>query len=59
MREEEKANIAREIHDDLGGTLTALRAVAFVTSKSLTAIVRAGAGTVVTYWAKDAARWLA
>ncbi|MGL6280604.1 MAG: porphobilinogen synthase, partial [Gaiella sp.] len=27
--------------------------------ESLTAIVRAGAGTVVTYWAKDVARWLA
>jgi porphobilinogen synthase len=27
--------------------------------ESLTAIVRAGAGAVVTYWAKDAARWLA
>jgi porphobilinogen synthase len=27
--------------------------------ESLTAIARAGAGAVVTYWAKDAARWLA
>ncbi len=27
--------------------------------ESLTAILRAGAGTVVTYWAKDVARWLA
>lgn len=26
--------------------------------ESLTAIRRAGAGTIVTYWAKDAARWL-
>jgi porphobilinogen synthase len=26
--------------------------------ESLTAILRAGAGTVVTYWAKDVARWL-
>lgn len=27
--------------------------------ESLTAIRRAGAGTILTYWAKDAARWLA
>ena len=26
--------------------------------ESLTAIKRAGAGTIVTYWAKDLARWL-
>lgn len=29
IREEEKANIAREIHDDLGGTLTALKMEAY------------------------------
>jgi porphobilinogen synthase len=27
--------------------------------ESLTAIRRAGASIVITYWAKDAARWLA
>ena len=31
------------------------RAVAL---ESLTAIARAGAGIVLTYWAKDVARWL-
>ena len=29
-----------------------------VALESLTAIRRAGAGIILTYWAKDAARWL-
>ncbi len=35
VREEEKARIAREIHDDLGGTLTALKMDVFWLSKKL------------------------
>lgn len=37
IREEEKANIAREIHDDLGGTLTALKIEAYRLESDLTA----------------------
>jgi porphobilinogen synthase len=29
-----------------------------VVLESLTAMKRAGAGTILTYWAKDVARWL-
>jgi PAS domain S-box-containing protein len=35
IREEEKANIAREIHDDLGGTLTALKMEAYWLAEEL------------------------
>ena len=35
VREEEKANIAREIHDDLGGTLTALKMEAYWLAEEL------------------------
>ena len=35
IREEEKARIAREIHDDLGGTLTALKMDAYWLAKKL------------------------
>jgi signal transduction histidine kinase len=35
VREEEKTRIAREIHDDLGGTLTALKMDAYWLSKNL------------------------
>ena len=37
IREEEKSRIAREIHDDLGGTLTALKMDAYWLSKNLPA----------------------
>ena len=37
IREEEKANIAREIHDDLGGTLTALKMEAYWLADELSA----------------------
>jgi len=38
VREEEKASIAREIHDDLGGTLTALKMEAYWLAEELSAI---------------------
>src|SRR5574340_980408 len=37
VREEEKASIAREIHDDLGGTLTALKMEAYWLAEELSA----------------------
>lgn len=37
VREEEKANIAREIHDDLGGTLTALKMETYWLAEELSA----------------------
>ncbi len=37
IREEEKANIAREIHDDLGGTLTALKMEVYWLAEELSA----------------------
>ena len=37
VREQEKANIAREIHDDLGGTLTALKMEAYWLAEELSA----------------------
>jgi len=37
IREEEKANIAREIHDELGGTLTALKIEAYRLTSELSA----------------------
>ncbi len=37
VREEEKASIAREIHDDMGGTLTALKMDAYWLSRKLPA----------------------
>jgi len=37
VREEEKANIAREIHDDLGGTLTALKMETYWLARKLPA----------------------
>jgi PAS domain S-box-containing protein len=37
VREEEKASIAREIHDDLGGTLTALKMEAYLMETKLLA----------------------
>ena len=37
VREEEKASIAREIHDDLGGTLTALKLEAYLLKTELSA----------------------
>lgn len=37
VREEEKASIAREIHDDLGGTLTALKMEAYWLARKLPA----------------------
>ncbi|MDH4216427.1 MAG: sensor histidine kinase, partial [Gallionella sp.] len=37
IREEEKANIAREIHDDLGGTLTALKMEAYWLAEEMSA----------------------
>lgn len=41
VREEEKARIAREIHDDLGGTLTALKMEAYWLADELSVIDKA------------------